>query len=487
MKAYFIRRLLLVPITMLGVTLLVFMITRAVPGGPMERALQQAQQAAQESGGSGQESGGLTEEQIEENEEEYGYDKPTLIAYLQWLGVWQRDRLISKKEFNRETEETVGGTVVKDPEFETLVVLKGDGREALVRGSKSEETISRKEWVLKDEDGDSNKKDDLKRERVERVVDVWTVESAHFVVDGTVGEEIETADWQVVIQSPSERQYRWAERNRRPVSEAKDTYEARAVASKKRVAGLLQGDLGRSTSFGDPVIQLIGQRIPVALYFGLLTALITYGVCLPLGILKAIKHRTTVDTLTSVLIFVGYAIPGFALGAIMLVYLGARMEWFPMFDWRSPDFENLSLGGKILDQIHHTVLPIICYVVGGFAWLTMMMKNNLMDNLAADYVRTAVAKGASFRRAVFKHAFRNSIIPIASTIGQLITILVSGSILIETVFDIQGFGLLQYQALIGRDQTVIMGTLTIAAFLLVIGNILSDFIVASIDPRVKFH
>ena len=139
------------------------------------------------------------------------------------------------------------------------------------------------------------------------------------------------------------------------------------------------------------------------------------------------------------------------------------------------------------DLAHHTVLPLLCYVVGSFAFTTMMMKNNLMDNLAADYVRTAVAKGASFNRAVFKHAFRNSIIPIASTIGQLITILVGGSILIETVFDIQGFGLLQYQALIGRDQTVIMGTLTISAFLLVFGNILSDLIVAMIDPRVKFH
>ena len=118
---------------------------------------------------------------------------------------------------------------------------------------------------------------------------------------------------------------------------------------------------------------------------------------------------------------------------------------------------------------------------------SQMIKNNLMDNLAADYVRTAVSKGVSFRSAVFKHAFRNSFIPIASTLGQLITILVSGSILIESVFDIQGFGLLQYQALLGRDQTVIMGTLTIAAFLLVLGNILSDLIVAMVDPRVKFN
>ena len=110
-----------------------------------------------------------------------------------------------------------------------------------------------------------------------------------------------------------------------------------------------------------------------------------------------------------------------------------------------------------------------------------------MDNLAADYVRTAVAKGVNYRRAVLKHAFRNSIIPVASTLGQLITILVGGSILIESVFDIQGFGLLQFQALQDRDTPVIMGTLTIAAFLLIVGNILSDLIVAMIDPRVKFN
>ena len=158
-----------------------------------------------------------------------------------------------------------------------------------------------------------------------------------------------------------------------------------------------------------------------------------------------------------------------------------------MFGLTSPEFETLSLGEKVKDLVHHTILPLICYVVGGFAWLTMMMKNNLMDNLAADYVRTAVAKGVKFRRAVFNHAFRNSIIPIASTLGQLIVLLVGGSILIETVFDIQGFGLLQFQALLGRDPPVIMGTLTIGAFLLVVGNILSDLIVAMIDPRVKFH
>jgi len=115
------------------------------------------------------------------------------------------------------------------------------------------------------------------------------------------------------------------------------------------------------------------------------------------------------------------------------------------------------------------------------------MKNNLMDNLAADYVRTAVSKGVGFKKAVFGHAFRNSFIPIATSLGHLVSIFVGGSMLVETVFDIQGFGLLQFQSIIGRDQPVIMGTLTIAAFLMVLGNILSDIIVAMIDPRIKFN
>ena len=227
----------------------------------------------------------------------------------------------------------------------------------------------------------------------------------------------------------------------------------------------------------------------MALYFGILTAFITYAVCLPLGVLKAIKHRTVVDNSTSILIFMGYSIPGFALGALMVVFLAARLGWFPMFGLDSPELSELDWWHweRIKDRAHHTVLPLLCYVVGSFAFLTMMMKNSLMDNLAADYIRTAVAKGVNYRRAIFRHAFRNSIIPVASTLGQLITILVGGSILIETVFDIQGFGLLQFQALQDRDMPVIMGTLTIAAFLLVVGNILSDLIVAMIDPRVKFN
>ena len=453
MKEYFLRRLLLVLPTLLGVTLLVFCITRIAPGSPLERALQEAQTASETAGSSGggaEMGGGMSEDLIEELEEEYGYDKSILVGYLQWLGVLPRERRISKAEFREAGEEKIGSEQVTDPDTEVVLVLKGSGQQALVKREKEGAKV---------------------------------LSATYLGTENPIAED----GWKLRIESPEDRRARWARRNGKDLEKAPEHYAARAVAYKTRFGGLLQGDLGRSVNFGDPVWSLIRARMPVALYFGILTSIIIYGVCLPLGIAKAIRHRTLFDSLTSILVFLGYSIPGFALGAILLVHLGARAGLFPLFGLTGDGFEDLSLAGKLLDLAHHTVLPLLCYVVGGFAWLTMMMKNNLMDNLATDYVRTAVAKGAGFRSAVFGHAFRNSFIPIASTLGQLVTLLVGGSILIEKVFDIQGFGLLQYQALLGKDLPVIMGTATIAAALLLLGNILSDILVALIDPRVKFH
>jgi microcin C transport system permease protein len=447
MKAYFIRRFLLVPITLLGVTLIVFTLTRFMPGSPIERAMQRATQSDENSNSSAgnQGGGGLSDEDLEELEEEYGYDKPIPVAYLQWLGFWPRERRISKEEIRVRQEDVIGDKLITDPENETLVVLKGSGRRVLV-----------------------NKE---------------SPEDARFVDDG---DKVSDAGWSVRVESPDDRADRWARRNERPKEEATPK-PYRAVVYKERFSGLIHGDLGQSSTYGDKVSDMIFARVPIAVYFGLLSTIIIYSICIPLGILKAIKHRTFIDNASSVLVFVGYSIPGFALGALLIVYFGARLGWFPLFGLTSPGAEELATWEQIKDLGHHTVLPLLCYVVGGFAYTTMMMKNNLMDNLAADYVRTAVSKGVSFRSAVFNHAFRNSFIPIATSLGGLITIFVGGSMLIETVFDIQGFGLLQFQAIMDRDNYVIMGTLTIAAFLMLIGNIISDIIVAMIDPRIKFN
>ena len=462
MKVYFLRRLLLVPLTVLGVTFLVFAITRVMPGSPLERELQAAAAGTSEGGGGGSagKSGALSEEQIEEFEREYLYDKPLPLAYLTWLGLYPRERLYSEAEFKpamkgeQVSEETIGGSIVEDPEKQVLISLAGTGRPVVVQRKDGEIAWAR--YV------DTRKP-----------VSEW--------------QNISEDGWRFRYETSKDRFAAHLERQKGETKKTEGNYLPRAVLFKSRISGLLQGDLGKSSVFGDPVLDLIKSRIPVALYFGILTTILIYGICLPLGIVKAIKHRTTVDNLSSILIFLGYAIPGFALGAVLLVYLGATKPIFPMVGLVSQGFESMSLDEKIKDLAWHTVLPLISYVIGSFAWVTMMMKNNLMDNLAADYVRTAVAKGVGFNRAVFRHAFRNSFIPIATSLGQLITLIVSGSLLIETVFDIQGFGLLQFRAITGPDQMLIMGTLTVASFLMVMGNILSDVIVALIDPRVKFQ
>jgi microcin C transport system permease protein len=275
---------------------------------------------------------------------------------------------------------------------------------------------------------------------------------------------------------------------------ALDGWMARPEPDKERVVlfrpafkGVIQGYFHLSSTYNQPVLEMMLSKMPVSIFYGLCSFVLTYLVCIPLGVLKAIKHRTVIDNVTSILIFIGYAIPGFLLGSLLVVYLAARLNWFPTEGFTGENFDSLSLGGKIWDIAHHAVLPLICYMIGSFAFMTMLMKNNLMDNLAADYVRTAIAKGASFRRAVVFHAMRNSLIPIATTLGGITTIFVAGSMLIERIFQIDGFGLLMIQSITDRDYPLVLGILTIDVFLIMLGNILSDYFVALTDPRVRFE
>jgi microcin C transport system permease protein len=249
---------------------------------------------------------------------------------------------------------------------------------------------------------------------------------------------------------------------------------------------VLQLDLGVSTRYSDPVWRTIQERLPVSIFYGLATLILTYGICIPLGIVKAIKHNTAIDHLSSVLVFIGYAVPGFVVGIILIIAFASSWEIFPLGGFVSDNFDDLNFIGKAIDLFYHAVLPLIAYVSGSFAVMTFMMKNALMENLAADYLRTAMAKGLPFNQAVLKHALRNSLIPIATTFGQNISFFLTGAFLIEKVFNIDGIGLLGYESLVERDYPVVMGILAISAFLFLLGNILSDICVAMIDPRVKF-
>ena len=183
----------------------------------------------------------------------------------------------------------------------------------------------------------------------------------------------------------------------------------------------------------------------------------------------------------------GYAVPGYALGSLLLLFFSVKLDWLPMGGLTSEGFDDLSPWAQLKDLSAHTFQPLCCYLIGGFAFVTMLMKNHLMDNLSADYVRTAMAKGVSFRNSVRKHALRNSLVPLATNVGHQVTLFVTGSFLIETIFDIDGFGLLGFNSVIDRDYPVVMGVLTLSATLMLLGNVLSDALVALVDPRVRFE
>jgi microcin C transport system permease protein len=337
MISYFLRRLLLVIPTFVGITLLVFAITRVVPGGPIERMMTQAAFAQGDQRASKSRSGNtLDEKQLAQLQAYYGFDKPMLVSYGQWL-------------------------------------------------------------------------------------------------------------WRV-----------------------------------------LHLDLGNSTRYHDPVWSLVKERFPISIFYGVATLIITYGICIPLGVAKAIKHGTRFDNISSIAVFFGYALPGYVVGIALITVFAAQLDWFPLGGFVGDDFDNYSTGKKIADVAYHAALPLIAYLAGSFALVTLMMKNALMDNLAADYMRTAVAKGQSFNGAVRQHALRNSLIPIATSFGGNISLLLSGSFLIETIFNIDGIGLLGYESVLERDYPVVMGILVISALLFLIGNILSDICVAIVDPRIRF-
>jgi len=253
------------------------------------------------------------------------------------------------------------------------------------------------------------------------------------------------------------------------------------------VAHLLKLRLGDSFRYTIPVTTIIAQRLPISIFYGIVTTLLTYIVCIPLGIVKALRHRTAIDNITSLFIFIGYAIPGYALGALLLVLFAVKRDWFPLGGFHSEYFSALSFWGKGADIIHHAVLPLICYMVGSFAVMTMLMKNSLIENMSADYVKTALAKGLTWRRAVFVHALRNSLIPIATSFGHNISLILTGSVLIERVFNIKGVGLLVYESIVSRDYPVVMGMIVIGSVLMLLGNLLSDLCVSFVDPRVRFE
>lgn len=247
-------------------------------------------------------------------------------------------------------------------------------------------------------------------------------------------------------------------------------------------------DFGESFTYEEPVIDVIKSKLPVSLQFGLISFLLTYLICIPLGVMKAIKHGSKFDTLSSIILFIMYSVPSFMLGILLIVFLagGSFFDWFPIGGLTSDQYDALSFWGKVGDRVHHFILPLLCYMIGSFTTLTILMKNSLIEEIKKDYVRTARAKGLGDRMVYLKHALRNAMIPIATGLGNFLMIFFAGSMLLETIFQLDGMGLLGYKSVLSRDYNVIMGIVFIESFFFLIGNILSDLTYVVVDPRIDF-
>jgi len=237
--------------------------------------------------------------------------------------------------------------------------------------------------------------------------------------------------------------------------------------------------------------QLIQERFKVSLIFGIAGFVLSYLACIPLGILKALRHNKMFDFGSSLVIFVGYAIPPFAFGMVLKMLFCGTVEglwdFFPVSGFYSDNFAAMTFPEQAKDVFMHMFLPVVCYIIGNFAILTLLMKNSLLEQIGKDYIRTVLAKGGSFTRAIWGHAFRNSLIPVATGFGSILTVMFAGSVIIEQVFEIPGMGRLSLEAIVGRDYPVFMGILSLTSVLGLIGNILSDFLYVLIDPRIDFQ
>lgn len=277
------------------------------------------------------------------------------------------------------------------------------------------------------------------------------------------------------------------------VAEIKALYGFDKPASERfwqMLKGFATFDLGKSFYHHMDVWQLVVSKLPVSITLGMWTFFLTYFISLPLGIAKAVREGTRFDAVTSALVLIGYSIPGFILGVFLLVIFGGGsfVQWFPLRGLTSDDWEQLSLMGKVLDYLWHITLPVTASVAGSFAVMTMLTKNTFLEEIRKQYVLTARAKGLSERAVLYKHVFRNALIPLVTGFpAAFIGAFFAGSLLIETLFSLDGLGLLSYESVIRRDYPVVMGTLYLFTLIGLVVKLIGDLCYVWADPRLQFE
>jgi len=244
-------------------------------------------------------------------------------------------------------------------------------------------------------------------------------------------------------------------------------------------------DFGTSFTDERPVIDKIKERIPITLAINALSLFIILGVAIPVGVLSAVREGTLFDRGMTVFVFIGFAMPTFWLALLLMKFFGVTLHWLPVSGIRSLQFETLTFWGKCADYARHLVLPVSISAFTGLAGLSRYMRTNMIQVLHQDYIRTARAKGLPPRRIYFRHALKNALLPVITILGLSIPGLIGGSVIFESIFAVPGMGKLFYDAVMSRDENLIMGILVIGAFLTLMGNLLADLSYSFADPRIR--
>lgn len=246
-------------------------------------------------------------------------------------------------------------------------------------------------------------------------------------------------------------------------------------------------DFGNSFSDGRPVINKIAERIFPTLILNIISLFFVIALSIPLGIYSAIKRNSLFDRFSTVVVFLLYSLPSFWIALLLIILFGVKLDWLPFYGMKSDNADSLSLFETIIDRIKHLILPVICITYGGFAGMSRYVRSGMLDVIRQDYIRTARAKGLSENIVIYKHAFRNSLIPLVTLLGFMLPGLIGGSVILEYIFAWPGMGRLFFEAVLSRDYPLIMGESVISAILVLLGNLLADLLYCAVDPRISFE
>lgn len=252
----------------------------------------------------------------------------------------------------------------------------------------------------------------------------------------------------------------------------------------KWLGNVCTGNLGHSWAYKMPVIDLIGQRMFATFLLSVSALIVAWGIAIPLGVLAAMYKDSIFDRISGFLAYAALSLPEFFL-ALLFMFFAAQSGWFPMGGATSIEYEFLGTGGKILDRIHHLILPALALGIGSVASIMRIMRANFLDAMRADYVKTARAKGLREFPVMFKHALRNAINPLVSAFGFAFSGLLSGALIVEIVLQYPGLGQLMYQSILREDQFVVLASVMLGCTMLVLGNLIADLLLGWSDPRIR--